>query len=213
VTSPERRSRGDRAGRARGLRPRGRFGHSRRARRRRLLSSLLVAASWRRLVLLDEAAAVPARELEGLRSIDLFAPLPANTVEQLARGAQAITYARGTRVVCERHARDRISVVASGELEVTRDGRRVAVLGPRDYFGEIALLRDLPRTASVTARTEVELYALEREDFIATVSGNRRSSTVAEAVISARLGHKGVRRITEVLVGERIRDSGSAVRS
>jgi hypothetical protein len=149
---------------------------------------LVVALSWRTLGRLDDAAAVPARELDVMRSVDLFALLPANTVEQLARRAFAIHYPAGGEVVREGDSGDRFYVLASGDVEVARSGRVVAVLGPGQYFGEIALLEDVPRTATVTARSEVNVYALERQDFVAAVGGNRRSAGAARLVVDVRLG-------------------------
>jgi len=67
------------------------------------------------------------------------------------------------------------------------DGKTVTTLGPGHYFGEIALLGDVPRTATVKAKMPVILYALEREDFLAAVTGHAPSARAADAVVGARL--------------------------
>jgi CRP-like cAMP-binding protein len=73
------------------------------------------------------------------------------------------------------------------EGDESRDGQRVADLGPGDYFGEIALLREVPRTATCTATTGAELYTIGRERFVSAVTGNKTTAREVESVIHARL--------------------------
>jgi CRP-like cAMP-binding protein len=73
-------------------------------------------------------------------------------------------------------------------VTVAPEGRPAATLGRGGAFGEIALLRDVPRTATVTARTDVELWALDRDIFIAAVTGHAPSAEAADAVIATHLG-------------------------
>jgi CRP-like cAMP-binding protein len=72
---------------------------------------------------------------------------------------------------------------------VTIAGRGTATLGAGDHFGEIALLREVPRTATVQAMTDARLYALARDDFLAAVTGHPAGAAAADAVVAARLGH------------------------
>jgi CRP-like cAMP-binding protein len=93
----------------------------------------------------------------------------------------------GTVVVREGDMGDRFYIVAEGEVEVSQYDRPISELRSGDYFGEIALLRDSPRTATVTARTDSVLYALDRDDFLAAVTGHPQAAEAAETVMSARL--------------------------
>jgi MFS family permease len=140
------------------------------------------------LVRLDQEAVDHSRELELLRAIPIFSPLPAPVVEGLAARLEPVNVTAGEEVVRQGDPGDRFYIVASGEVEVSIDGRLQSDLGPGEHFGEIALLRDVPRTATVTARTDAELFALEREDFLGAVTGHSASAEAAEAVVGTRLG-------------------------
>jgi CRP-like cAMP-binding protein len=78
-------------------------------------------------------------------------------------------------------------VVADGELEVSAEGRALRMLRRGDSFGEIALLRSVPRTATVRASTPARLYALGRAPFLAAVAAHPVTAGEAERVIGERL--------------------------
>ena len=109
-------------------------------------------------------------------------------MEQLAESLEDVRVATGEEIVRQGEPGDRFYLVKEGELDVFVDGKPAQPLGPGDSFGEIALLRDVPRTATVKARSDAVLYALERQDFIPAVTGFAPSLTAAEAVIGMRLG-------------------------
>jgi MFS family permease len=134
-----------------------------------------------------KAKAPEADELRILSAIPIFTPLPGGSLEHLATRLVPLRVEPGSVVVREGDTGDRFYIVAEGELDVSQDGAAMTELHEGDYFGEIALLRDVARTATVTARTPVVLYALDREDFLAAVTGHPASSEAAETVVSARL--------------------------
>jgi MFS family permease len=137
---------------------------------------------------IDAAAPAPDDdELRVLASVPIFAPLPGGSLEHLASRLVPLRVEPGTVIVREGDAGDRFYIVAEGEIEVSQYGRPISELGPGGYFGEIALLRDVPRTATVTAKTEAVLYALDRDDFLSAVTGHPQSAEAAETVMSARL--------------------------
>jgi MFS family permease len=136
----------------------------------------------------DRTLTVPTAQLERLRAIEMFAPLPAPTLESLASSLAQVEVGAGETVFRQGDVGDRFYIVDSGEVEIEVDGREANVLGPGDSFGEIALLRDIPRTATARARKETRLYALERDAFVGAVTGHAASSEAAEGVVVARLG-------------------------
>ena len=140
------------------------------------------------LVRIDSAAKAPeADELNLLGRTPIFAPLPGTTLEHLATRLIPLRLTPGEIVVREGDSGDRFYLVAEGELEVSADGKPLSTLSAGDSFGEIALLRDLSRTATVTVRTPAVLYALDRDEFLAAVTGHPASEQAAEAVVGARL--------------------------
>lgn len=149
---------------------------------------ILVVAFGATVARIDRAAAAPETdELRILVSVPIFAPLPGGSLEHLATRLVPLRVDAGTMIVREGDAGDRFYIVAEGELGVSQGGAPIAELTPGEYFGEIALLRDTARTATVTARTDAVLYALDREDFLAAVTGHPQSAEAAESVMSARL--------------------------
>jgi MFS family permease len=153
-----------------------------------LLLLVVTTLAWRRLSSLDAETTVPERELHLLGLLPMFAPLPGPTLEHLAHALQSVQVPAGKEVVREGDAGDRFYVVASGDLEVRAGGRLLTNLGPSDYFGEIALLRAVPRTATVVAKSDAQLFTLDRDEFVAAVTGHPESREAADAVIGARLG-------------------------
>jgi Cyclic nucleotide-binding domain/Major Facilitator Superfamily len=152
------------------------------------LLPVLALLAWRSLTALDAAVAPPEEQLAVLRAVPLFAPLPPATLEHLAASLSPVHAAAGETIVRERERGDRFYILKEGRADVFTRGRRIATLEPGGYFGEIALLRSVPRTATVRAKTEAELYALEQDEFIAAVTGHPASADAADAVIGARLG-------------------------
>jgi CRP-like cAMP-binding protein len=142
---------------------------------------------WRHLAEVDSAIVVPAAELALLRSLSIFAPLPAPVIERLATNLVALEVAAGTVIIRQGDPGVRFYVVAEGEVLVSIDDEPVRQLGAGAYVGEIALLRDVPRTATVRAQSKVRLYALDRDDFLEAVTGNPTSAKMTEAVVRDRL--------------------------
>jgi MFS family permease len=161
------------------------------------LLPVLVALAWRSLSAVDAAAAVPAERLALLRAIDLFAPLAPATLEQLAGRLEAVDVEEGAIVVAQGDRGHAFFLAQSGSLAVSVDGAHVRTLEAGGYFGEVSLLRDVPRTATVSALTPATLLRLERELFVAAVSGHAESAAIADAVIGSHLGpmHSGLQPI------------------
>jgi MFS family permease len=153
--------------------------------------ALLPAAAiviYPRLKRIDDYASVPEPPPSVVAAVPLFEPLPPTSLEKLARAAVRQTASAGATIVVQRERGDTFYVVVDGSLEVDVDGSLVSILGPGDVFGEIALLRDVPRTATVSATTPTTLLAIRRMDFLTAVLGSPASAETVEHLVSSRIG-------------------------
>ena len=147
------------------------------------------ALSWHRLSILDTGPGAQLGErLRLLEGVPLMAPLPPAQLEAIANDLEELEVAGGTSLFKLGDAGDRFWIVASGEIVITPADREPLVLSAGESFGEIALLRDVPRTASADVLTAARLYGLERDLFIAAVTGHADSAAAAETTIANRLG-------------------------
>lgn len=134
----------------------------------------------------DEGSEVRAEELDLLQRTDVFGPLPYAALRRLAAGLGERRAAFGEVIVRQGTDGDLVYVIADGRVEVTRDGELLRELGPADVFGELALILDVPRTATVTAMEPVVLRTLGRERFLAAVTGNQLSQKALQRLVAAR---------------------------
>ena len=153
-----------------------------------VVALLLIAGLWRRIRKVDSSATVPQVEIQLLRSISIFAALPAPSLEGIARELEALAVSQGTIVIKEGERGDSYYAVADGELAVTRDRQFLRMVSRGDGFGEIALIRDVPRQATVTATTDASLYMLDREPFVQAVTGHATTISTVGRVIARHLG-------------------------
>jgi MFS family permease len=147
------------------------------------LLPLITLVTYRSLVRLDQLTA-PGEPLRLIDRTPMFAPLSLATKERLAGRLIPVSVSAGECVIKAGDVGDRFYIVESGELEVDAGNRRSSA---GDFFGEIALLRDVPRTATVTASTDSRLYALQRADFLAAVTGHSTAERLGHAIADARL--------------------------
>jgi MFS family permease len=152
-----------------------------------LLLPVLALALRRPLFGLEAEAAVPERTFALLRAVPLFAPLPIARVETLALRASTTERRAGEAVVREGNVGDAFYVIDTGTVDVTRRGAHVCTRGPGEFFGEIALIRDTPRTATVRAAEAVQLVVVDRAAFLDSVGAHPRCTHAAHTEAEARL--------------------------
>jgi hypothetical protein len=139
------------------------------------------------VVLIDRNARVPITEMAALRATPLFGALPGPALETVAREARRIEAKAGTAVVVQGEPGMEYFVVISGNLVVSIDGTDRTELKRGDGFGEIALLRDVPRAATVRAVSDAVLLAVHREPFLTAVTGHTATSNRASSITAAHL--------------------------
>jgi hypothetical protein len=135
-----------------------------------------------------DATMRPPEGAELLRRIPIFAPMPQAMIESLAGSLVAEHAPAGTAILSEGESSDRFLVIVSGRVEVTQQGTHLRHEGPGEFFGEIGLLRDVPRTATVTALEDTTLLSLARDPFLGAVLGTDESFAAADDVVVRRLG-------------------------
>ena len=149
---------------------------------------VVVLLSSGRLLSIDRRSEAPDPEiLAALRRIPFFAPLPAPALERVMADASRLQAPSGTVLIREGDPGDRFYMVLEGEVSVSRGNRHILELAEGGYVGEIALLRDVPRTATVVAKTPVRLLSLEREPFLLAVTGHPQSRQAAHAIATERM--------------------------
>lgn len=149
---------------------------------------VLAVVALPRLRALDRTVGEPA-EASLLSGVTLFQPLARPLLEQLSGRLTRLEVPAGGAVMTEGEAGDRFYVIESGRLDARNDGVVLSSMGPGDSFGEIALLRDVPRTASVVATEASVLHAMEREDFLAALTGDPEVRSRAEVVATRRMAN------------------------
>jgi anti-sigma regulatory factor (Ser/Thr protein kinase) len=141
-----------------------------------------------RLIGIGGAAIAPARDrLDLLWRNPIFAPLPGAMRERLAAQLIPVSASVDETIIREGDSADRFFLIAEGLLDVSAARHHIATLGPGDHAGEIALLRHVPRTATIVAKEPVQLYALTPGDFLAAITRHPASRRAAEGTVATRL--------------------------
>lgn len=156
------------------------------------LMPVFVVVCWARLRSYEVGAPVAEGPYHLLRENSIFAPLPIATVERLSHDLAPVEFAAGHEVIVQGEHGDRFFVIESGQVEVFENGVFRRHEGPGESFGEIALLHDVPRTATVRTTEPTRLLALEREQFLGAVTGHRRSHQLAGGIVDDRWASRDV---------------------
>jgi MFS family permease len=148
---------------------------------------LCIASALPALRRIDAAAPRPLDGLALLRGLPLFSALPVPVLERLAADLQDESFDDGQEIVAQGAPGDDYFIISEGEAEVRVDGRPITRLAAGEGFGEIALLLDSPRTATVLARGEIRVVRLKRDQFLGAVTGHEPTREAGHALASSLL--------------------------
>ena len=149
---------------------------------------LLAVVTWRPISRGARQEASREEHIALLRRNPLFAPLPLTALDRLAESLVPVSFDPGEVLMRKGEPGDRYVLIGNGEVEVRDDELLFRTCGPGDGVGEIALIRRVPRTATVVALTHVGGYEIDRATFLSAVAGPA-GTAAAEAVAAARLRH------------------------
>ena len=150
------------------------------------VTAILFTRQMRRL---DATMPKPGPEVALLRAVPMFAPLPLAVIEHLSARLERRNYIDGAVVMREGDPGDVYHLIIEGAAEATAHGTHLRTMGVGDGFGEIALLHDIPRTATVTAAGPLATVTLRRDDFLSAVTGHNDASAAAVLVAEQRLAN------------------------
>ena len=148
---------------------------------------MMAILTWRQIARGSRAGAGRERRVALLRRNQLFAPLPLTALDLLAESMHPVSFEEGSVLMMKGETGAEYLVLASGEVDVRDGDARLGVFGPGDGVGEIALLRSVPRTATVVARTSVEAYSIGADAFLDAMTGHT-ARAAADALVAQRLG-------------------------
>jgi MFS family permease len=152
-----------------------------------VLAAVIALGFMRPLRRIDSKANVAQDRVATFGRCGLFAALPISTVEYLAGHATEKAFDEGATIIIQGEPGDDVYVLVDGEVAVEVEGRQVTTLYRGDYFGEIALLYDTPRTATVRARKDSRTLSFDGPVFIAAVTGYVGSSEMVSEVAKGRI--------------------------
>ena len=152
------------------------------------LMPVFILLVWSRLRAYEVGAPVPEGSFGLLRQNSIFTPLPVATLERISHDFVSVSAEAGEELITQGEQGDSFYLIEEGEVEVFENETFRRNEGPGESFGEIALLHDVPRTATVRTTVPTRLLKLEREQFITAVTGHRRSNQQASTVVESRWG-------------------------